>query len=245
MNEKKRKILKIAKVIFIILVIILIICLVAKLLPIFQGIETEEGRKAFKEKISNLGIEGFFSILGLEILQVVVAFLPGEPLEVLAGMCYGTWGGMCLIFLGAFISSSIIFFAVRKYGKVFIETFLGRKNMEKIEKTKIYQHPEKLELIMLILFLIPGTPKDFLTYLAGICPINAFRFLLIATFVRFPSVISSTFAGENLSDGNLIMVIITYVVTFTVTGICIYLLKKWKQKKEKQENMKLQEVQEN
>ena len=71
--------------------------------------------------------------------------------------------------------------------------------VEKIENSKVFQNPKKIEFIMLILFLIPGTPKDLLVYVAGLLPIKPLKFIIISTFARFPSVITSTLAGENVA----------------------------------------------
>ena len=79
---------------------------------------------------------------------------------------------------------------------------------------------------MIILFLIPGTPKDLLVYIAGLLPIKPLRFVLISTFARLPSVISSTIAGENILSGNIQVSIIAYVVTFIIVGIAIFIVNK-------------------
>ena len=79
---------------------------------------------------------------------------------------------------------------------------------------------------MLILFLIPGTPKDILVYIAGLLPIKPLRFILISTFVRFPSIISSTIAGSNLVEGNWQFSIMVYAITFAIVGIIIFIMKK-------------------
>ncbi len=167
-------------------------------------------------------------LLGLQLLQILVPILPGEPIEFLAGMCYGTFWGMLIIFLGAFLSSFIIFFCVRKFGKDFINTFLDEDKITKIENSKWLSKPEKIELFFFIVFLIPGTPKDLFVYIAGLLPIRASRFFLISTFCRFPSVISSTFAGSNLVDGNWKLSIIAYIITFAVSGIGLFIYNKIK-----------------
>ncbi len=161
-------------------------------------------------------------ILGLQLLQILVPVLPGEPIEFLAGMCYGTISGMLLIFLGAFLSSFIIFYCVRKFGKVFINTFFGESKFEKLENSKWFSSPEKIELFLFIAFLIPGTPKDLFVYIAGLFPIRPYKFFLISTFCRFPSVISSTFAGSNVVNGNWMLSVCAYVVTFVISGIGLY-----------------------
>ena len=75
-------------------------------------------------------------------------------------MSYGPIGGMCVIFAGAFISSCAIFFAVRKFGRSFLYSFVSKEKIEKLENSKMFSNPKKIYTILFILFLIPGTPKD-------------------------------------------------------------------------------------
>lgn len=231
MKDKNTLKMKIVKLILFILAIILLIILTVKLFPLFLNLGTEEGRQNFKSQIDNSGFSGIFMLLGLQLLQILIPVLPGEPIEFLAGMCYGTIGGMLIIFLGAFLSSVIIFFCVRKLGKGFITTFFGEGELKKLEHSKMFSNPDKIEIILFILFLIPGTPKDLFTYIAGLLPIKPLHFLLISTFCRFPSVITSTFAGSNLADGNIAICIIAYVITFAISGIGLAIYKKMNSKK--------------
>lgn len=223
MNELNKRKFKIVKLILFILTIIFIVAISIKLFPLFTNLGTSEGQLKFKEEISNSGFSGILMLLGLQLLQILIPVLPGEPIEFLAGMCYGTIGGMFIIFLGAFLSSFVIFYCVRKFGKNFIHTFFGKDKIEKLEKSKWFSSPEKIELILFIAFLIPGTPKDLFVYIAGLLPIRPCRFFLISTFCRFPSVISSTFAGSNVVDGNWWLSIVSYIITFIISGIGLYI----------------------
>lgn len=141
-------------------------------------------------------------------------------------MSYGPIGGLLVIFLGSFISSVIIFFAVRKFGRNFLYSFVSKERIEKLEKSKLFSNPKRIDSILFILFFIPGTPKDLFVYLAGLLPIKPIKFLLISTFARFPSIISSTIAGSSLVEGNWTMIIVTYAVTFTLAGIIMYFFNK-------------------
>lgn len=222
MNEQSEKKFKIIKIVLFVLTLVLVIAIAIKLFPLFTNLGTKEGQLKFKEEISNSGFSGILMLLGLQLLQILIPVLPGEPIEFLAGMCYGTIGGMFIIFLGAFLSSFIIFYCVRKFGRNFIHTFFGEDKVEKLEKSKWFSKPEKIELILFIAFLIPGTPKDLFVYIAGLLPIRPYRFFLISTFCRFPSVISSTFAGSNVVNGNWWLSIASYIVTFAISGIGLY-----------------------
>ena len=79
---------------------------------------------------------------------------------------------------------------------------------------------------MIILFLIPGTPKDLLVYIGGLLPIKSSRFILISTLLRFPSIISSTIAGDNILGGKCEVVILAYIITFLITFVVIFIVNK-------------------
>lgn len=131
-------------------------------------------------------------------------------------MSYGPIGGLFVIFLGAFLSSLLIFFGVRKFGKSFIYSFVSKEKIDKLENSKLFSDPKRLDMILFILFFIPGTPKDLFVYIGGLLPIKPVKFLIISTFARFPSIISSTIAGSSLVEGNWIMIVIVYSVTFAI-----------------------------
>ena len=223
-KEKRNKIIKI--IIFILTIMILIGCTIY-LYPIMKELLKPEGRENFKIKIQQNGPSGILLLLGLEAAQIFLPILPGEPIEILAGMCYGTFGGLIFIMLSVFIVTAIIFFMVRKFGRDFVYTMVSKEKIQKIENSKLFTHPKQLEYIMLILFLLPGTPKDLLTYLAGLLPIKPSRFIVIATLARFPSIISSTYAGATLVNGNWKIGLLMYIGIFVVVGIVILLAKKF------------------
>ena len=66
-------------------------------------------------------------------------------------------------------------------------------------------------------FAITGAPKDILVYIGGLLPIKPIRFIMISTFCRLPSIVSSTIVGEFFSEGNWKVSMIVYGITFAVT----------------------------
>lgn len=226
---------KIVNFIVLAMVIAIFVLAIIYLAPIMKDISTKEGQIAFKEKIESLGILGFLMLFGLELAQIFFVVIPGEPLEILAGMCYGIIGGTIFITASVFIITVLIFFTVKKFGRKFVEESFGKEKIDKIENSKILKNPKKIEIIMTILFFIPGTPKDLLVYIGGLLPIKPLRFILISTFARFPSVISSTIAGAGLVTGNIKVSIISYAVTFAITAIILILVNVFDKNKETQE----------
>ena len=234
-REKK---IKIFKRILTICVLGIFIGIIIYLFPIMKDLSTLEGQIEFKEKVENSGILGLLSLFGLQVAQIFLIIVPGEPIEILAGMCYGGFLGTIFIIVSAFIISTTIFFLVRKFGRKFVYDFCDEKKVAKIENSKLFQNPKKIELIMLILFLIPGTSKDLLVYIAGLLPIKPIRFILISSLARFPSVILSTLAGENLAIGDWKMSIILYAAVLIIVGIIIFFINKFDKDKITEEAIK-------
>lgn len=222
MEQNKKN--KIVKILILIITILIIVGIVIYLFPLMKELSTKEAQIAFKEKIDGLGIKGFLVLFVLQIAQILLVVLPGEPLEVLAGMCYGSIGGMIFIFVSVFLTTTLIYWLVRKYGRKYLYQSFSKEKVDKLENSKAFKNPKTVQIVLCILFLIPGTPKDLLTYIGGLLPISYKRFVLIATFARFPSVISSTIVGENIVKGEFTSVFVVYGITFAITAVAIALI---------------------
>lgn len=210
------------KIIMFLIAIAIISYAIYYLFPLIKDITNFEGREKFKNIINNAGISGFAMLLGLQIAQIFLAILPGEPLEILAGMCYGPIWGTIFILASVFITTTIITFLIKKIKKEFVYEFLSKDKVEKIEKNRVLNNPKKVEIILFILFFIPGTPKDLMIYLGGLLPIKPFKFILISTFARFPSIISSTLVGSSIMKENWISIIIIYLITFALSLVVFF-----------------------
>jgi len=219
--DKKTKILRILLSIGIVIILAIFLWGLA---PFIKDLSTTEGQIAFKEKIDGMGFLGIFLLFGLQILQILLVILPGEPFEVLAGMCYGAWGGALFITISVFITTTIIFFTVRKLGQKYLYNFFQRERVDKIMKSKLFKNPRNLNIVLFILFFLPATPKDLFVFIGGLLPIKPLRFILISTLVRFPSVITSTMVGANITKGNWELSLIIYGVTFAAAALSIYLI---------------------
>ena len=224
MEKQKVKVFKLTMTI---LAIAIIVGIIIYMFPVMRELSTKEGQLAFKEKVSSSGILGLLMLFALQVAQIFLIIIPGEPIEILAGMCYGPIWGTVFIMVSAGVISSIIFFLGKKYGKRVVYNFCDKEKVAKIENSKLFKNPNKIEMIMFILFLLPGTPKDLLVYIAGLLPINPVKFVLISVFARFPSVISSTLAGANLAVGDWKKSIVMYLAIVLVAIIVILIANKF------------------
>ena len=170
----------------------------------------------FRAWVDTRGIWGRLAFLGMVILQIFVAVIPGEPLEIAAGYAFGFWEGTFLCILGMTIGGALIFAFVRKFGVKAMEIFFSR---EKIESLKFLKNHKRVYLLVILAFLIPGTPKDILSYFVGLTPIRFSHWLLITSLCRLPSVVTSTMAGNAAGEKNYISAIIIFAATAAVSGI--------------------------
>ncbi len=130
------------------------------------------------------------------MFQVILAVIPGEPFEIAAGYAFGSIEGTVLSMAAIYVASIIIFLVVKRYGRPVIELFF---EPEQIDSVKLFNRPKQLNLLMFLLMFIPGTPKDILTYLAGLTPMKLGTWMKIL-LARFFSVVTSTVSGGLLGS---------------------------------------------
>lgn len=234
--KKKYTVKDIVKLIIFLLLVCLMIGIVLYLLPWIIALKDEPARAALQEYIHSKGIGGIAILFAIQIFQVIVALIPGEPIEVIAGLLYGTVGGYIICTIGMLIGTVIIYYTVKLLGYSFINRMVGE---QKLSKYKFLQNEKRLEMITFLLFFIPGTPKDLLTYFMPFTKIKPSTFFTIVVVARLPSIISSTFAGASIGDGKWLQTVIIFCVIgfLGIIGI-IYNEKFMKKAAEKKEAFK-------
>lgn len=207
-RPSNRQIVKIALIVAALLA--LMITATVLLMPYIRQLADPATRAKFKTWVSSLGALGYLVMTAIQIVQVVIAFIPGEVVEILAGVMYGGFGGLIVCVIGCVLASSGIFLLSKKLGAKFSQRFFSKDNLEKYAYLR---DTRKLEIVVFILFLLPGTPKDMLTYVAGTTPMKLAQFLLISTFARIPSIVSSTFIGSSLLHSNWPVTLLIFSAT--------------------------------
>ena len=154
------------------------------------------------ERVQDMGARGVFVLLGMQVLQVVVTFIPGELVQMAAGLMYGPWLGTLIILVGCVIAGAVIFVLVRKLGAPFVRDMVGEEHTEKFRE---FEKTGKLDLIVFVLFLIPGLPKDTFAYLVPL---------------------TDCFAAADISKGNYVRAAVLFVI-----GAAIALLGVWQRER--------------
>lgn len=160
---------------------------------------------SLSNKLESYGWKGVLLFIGIQILQVLVAAIPGEVIQIAGGYIYGTWFGTLYSITGILIGSVIVFFIARLLGYPLVKMLVSPEHLKKFN---FMINDDKSEAAMFLLFLIPGIPKDILTYIAGITPVKPLRFFIIITIARLPALIASSVIGSSTEKGNYVMVII-------------------------------------
>ena len=178
----------------------LCVVIVVAMVPLFKGIFSPDGVDTVIERIRDKGAFGVVILLALQFIQVVVAFIPGEVTQMAAGMLYGPLWGSLLILFGCAISSAFVYLIVHKLGAPFVKDMVPEKFLKKFED---FERTGRLNIIVFILFLIPGLPKDTFTYLVPLTDMKVKPFVIITTIARTPGVVLSAYAADGLIDGNI------------------------------------------
>jgi len=157
----------------------------------------------FRSLLLSYGRASSLVFIGFQILQVVIATIPGELVQVAGGYVFGTAAGTLYSALGILTGYLIVFFFSRLIGYPIVTIFVSQ---DKIQRIKLYFNTKKADIIIFLLFLIPGVPKDFLVYVAGITPVKPLRFFLLTMIARLPALWGSSFIGANLQQENYLLV---------------------------------------
>ena len=202
-------------------VIFIVFCALTGWLIGVPMVELANDPERFRGWVDASGIWGRVLFVGMVVLQVVVAFIPGEPVELAAGYAFGFWEGSALTMTGFLLGSGLVFTLVRKFGVKLVEVFF-RKN--KIAELRFLQNHRKVKIIAFLLMVIPGTPKDFLSYFAGLTPLTLPQWLLIVAFARIPSLITSTLTGSAAGQEQYILsgVMLAVTLIISIAGIVYY-----------------------
>lgn len=169
-----------------------------------------------RDKIGEHYIIGGIVMILISAIQVIVALVPGEFVEIAAGYIFGSIWGSLLVLVGILLGSCTTILLVRKFGRKFVYVFYPK---EKLDALPILNDPKKRNILTFILFVIPGTPKDLFTYAIGLTDMSIPLYIALTTVARFPSVFTSTLSGDAVGTKQYGTAIIVLIVTAVVSGI--------------------------
>ena len=181
--------------------------------PLIQFAQEPE---RFRSWVDQQGPWGPLLFMGMIVLQIVVAIIPGEPLEIVAGYAFGALEGTLWCLLGAFAGRLAVFLLVRRFGTRAIEVFFP---LDKLQSLRFLQNERRLTFWVFFLFFLPGTPKDLLCYIVGITKLPLRSWLVISAVAPIPSIITSTIGGDALGMGNYAFAALVFGITIVISSL--------------------------
>lgn len=153
--------------------------------------------------------ESIFIYIGLQMLQIIISLIPGQALQFAAGLVYGFWAGFLISLIGAMAGTVVTYYLAQFLGKDALHVLFGKRHIEdylqKINSKKGY-------ILVFLIYLIPGVPKDLCSYAAGLSNMKLKAFLIISTVGRSPGMMGSLLIGKEIGEGNYTTVIIIGIV---------------------------------
>lgn len=211
LGEKHKKVFTAISIVLVLIFSGVIAVLVGK--PMIEFVKEP---KLFREFVKSYGILSDMVFILMVIFQMIIAIIPGEPFEIAAGYAFGYIRGTVDCLIAFALGGVLIFLAVRKFGVKIVEVFFP---IEKIKELKFLQNPKRVNTLTFIIFMIPGTPKDLLSYFVGLTDMKLSVWLFITTVARIPSLVTSILAGSALGNKRYGVAVVVLLVTLAVSGI--------------------------
>jgi uncharacterized membrane protein YdjX (TVP38/TMEM64 family) len=178
-----------------------------------------------KEFIFSFGAYSSPAFILLQIIQVVIAPIPGGAIEFLGGYLFGVKAGLIYSMIGLTLGSWFAFSLAKIFEKWVVEKFVSPKMMKKFD----YLIGHEGVILSFLLFLIPGFPKDALCYILGLTPMHLGIFLIISTIGRIPGTLMATLQGAEafkhqymlfliLLGGSVLVILVFYIYHEKIHG---------------------------
>jgi uncharacterized membrane protein YdjX (TVP38/TMEM64 family) len=194
-------------------------------------------RHELKRFILSFGAYSPLAYILLQIIQVIVAPIPGGAIEFLGGYLFGVKAGFVYSMIGLMLGSWAAFSLARVFEKIAVEKFVSERTRKKFD----YLVEHEGVILSFILFLLPGFPKDALCYILGLTPMHLGIFLIISTIGRIPGTLIATLQGAKafehqyytfgiLLGGSALVILVFYIYHEEIH----HLVKKLKREKRKE-----------
>ena len=182
--------------------------------PVVTALNWITNREALAESLRSTGIWGPVVLFALLILQVFLAFIPGQALMIACSYLYGFWGGLLLTWTGLFMGGQTAFWLARRYGRPFAERYVSPRVLSKWDKVA---RGQKIPFYVAALVL-PIFPNDAMCYVAGLGKISSRNFLLANMLGRGIACLLASIVG---AYGAQIPTPIWVSAVVLIAGICV------------------------
>jgi uncharacterized membrane protein YdjX (TVP38/TMEM64 family) len=177
--------------------------------------EIFQSREALRTYLEGWGVWAPIVFVVLQALQVVIAPIPGELTGIVGGFVFGGLISIIYSTIGLATGSLIAFAAARVIGLPFVKLVISE---DTLEKCRFVTAPRGI-IASLILFVVPGFPKDILCYCLGLSPMNYATFLLVCGLGRIPGTAMLSFSGAAIYEEDWRLLIVVAIAALVCLGI--------------------------
>lgn len=153
----------------------------------------------------------------LQVLQTVVAPIPGQIVGSIGGFLFGPWG-ILWTSIGTLIGCWIVFKIARRFGRPLLEKLFKKSAVDKFD---FIINAKSASLILFAIFLLPGFPDDIICYIAGLTNLSIKRLMAIVILGRFPVIVLTNYIGAEVGT-NFVMVALVALLAVVILGIGIW-----------------------
>ena len=166
-----------------------------------------------KVTVKSWGWMGPFVFVLIQALQVIISPIPGEATGLAGGFLFGVGLGFLYSTVGLTAGTLACFGIGRWLGAAFVQRFVADHHWEKMG----FIVEAEGAIVCFILYLIPGFPKDIISYLFGVSPMPFWAFAVVSTLGRAPGTWILSAQGAQVGAGRvwelaLLMAILAAVV---------------------------------
>jgi uncharacterized membrane protein YdjX (TVP38/TMEM64 family) len=148
------------------------------------------------DTVRSWGLMAPLVFIAIQALQVIISPIPGEITGPVGGAVFGTWWGLFYSTIGLTVGTLVCFWIGRVWGEPFIRPWLSEHSWNRMN----FILEAEGAIICFVLYLIPGFPKDIISYLFGISPMPFWLFAVVSTLGRLPGTWISSYFGANVGE---------------------------------------------
>ena len=177
-------------------------------------------RQRLIEMLRADGIRGPLLCIGVQFLQVVIFVIPGEITQFASGYVFGGWLGFLYSVIGIGLGSAFNFVFARVVGRPTLERLIRRETLDKVDAAL---NNARGKSALFLLFLLPGMPKDAMSYGAGLSNLSLVEFVVVTGLARSPALLASILLGAQAERRDYTAMAITGgVVILAIGGYYFY-----------------------
>ncbi|MDR0854362.1 MAG: VTT domain-containing protein [Clostridiales Family XIII bacterium] len=214
-SDNKIKLISIAKMVFLILLVLGI--------PLFcylhfpQLSELITSKTALDNLLEENKLAGAFIYIGLQLIQVVIGFIPGQIIQFAGGYAFGIFWAYVLSITGACVGTFISFTLAKVLGKDVVVMIVKEKNIRRFNNL---MESKKAFVAIIIIYLLPGLPKDLFAYVAGISDVKMVPYVFTSIVARTPAMVASLIMGSLLHDDKYMAMVVLGAIVVAVLAAC-------------------------